>query len=104
MRTIIEDFEFETIIGCLQTEKTCAQNVKFDIEYESSKFIDYTEFASFVREIYDKEKFELVETSLEITFKKLKEKFPNLTFLKMKILKTNVFCNAKFGAMLEKKF
>lgn len=104
MKTIIKDLEFQTIIGCLQNERKVAQNVKFDIEYESSQMIDYTEFAAFIREIYDKEKFKFVETSLEITAKKLKEKFPNLTFLKIEILKTQLFLNAKFGAVLEKNF
>lgn len=104
MTTIIKDYEFSTIIGLLDFERVTPQKVRVSAEFESGEFIDYVEMINFIEEIYAREKFGTVESSLEICAKKLKEKFNSLSFLKMEILKIEIVKNATVGARAEFKY
>ena len=104
MTTIIKDYEFSTIIGLLDFERERPQKVRVSVEFQSGEFIDYIEVINFIEEIYAREKFGTVESSLEICAKKLKEKFNSLSSLKMEILKTEIVKNATVGARAEFKY
>lgn len=101
MTTIIEDFEFKTIIGCLDFERKHKQEIRLYIEYQSSEIIDYTLIMQEIELIYKKHKFKFVEESIKATFEKLKIKFPNLISVKIKIIKSQALKNCKVGAMDE---
>lgn len=101
MRTIIKDFKFKTIIGCLDFEREHKQEVCLDIEYQSSEIIDYTLIMQEIELIYKKYKFKFVEESIKVTFEKLKIKFPNLISVKIRIIKPQALKNCKVGAMDE---
>ncbi|QKF92855.1 dihydroneopterin aldolase [Campylobacter sp. CCUG 57310] len=102
--TLIKDYEFETIIGMLEFERTNPQKVRINAEFASENFIDYVEVIEFVEAVYEEFKFQTVENSLEICSQKLKEKFSGLKFLKMEILKTEIFKNALVGAKIELEY
>ena len=104
MTTIIKDYEFSTIIGLLDFERVTPQKVRVSTEFESGEFIDYVEMINLIEEIYAQEKFDTVESSLEICATKLKEKFGSLSFLKMEILKIEIVKNATVGARAEFKY
>ena len=104
MTTFIKDYEFSTIIGLLDFERERPQKVRVSVEFQSGGFIDYIEVINFIEEIYAREKFGTVESSLEICAKKLKEKFSSLSSLKMEILKIEIVKNATVGARAEFKY
>lgn len=102
--TLIKDYEFETIIGLLEFERTNSQKVRINVEFQSSDFIDYVEVINYIEFIYNEYKFKTVENSLEVCSKSLKDKFSSLTSLKMEILKTEILNNALVGARFEDKY
>ncbi|ASM37872.1 MAG: dihydroneopterin aldolase [Campylobacter sputorum] len=101
MKTIIKDFEFKTIIGCLEFEREHKQIITLDIEYQSSDIIDYRLVMQEIELIYKNGKFEFVEESIKVTFEKLKLKFPNLISVKIRVIKPQALKNCKVGAMDE---
>jgi dihydroneopterin aldolase len=104
INTIIKDYEFETIIGLLDFERTTPQRVRINIEFQSNGFIDYIDMINFIETIFDTEKFGSVESAVEITSQRLKENFSNLIFLKMEILKIEIVKNALVGARIDIKY
>lgn len=102
--TLIKDYEFTTIVGMLEFERTNPQKVRINAEFQSVQFIDYVEVIEFIEMIYNEHKFQTVENSLEICALKLKEKFSGINFLKMEILKTEILKNALVGAKIELKY
>lgn len=102
--TLIKDYEFNTVIGMLDFERTTPQKVRINAEFQSRGFIDYVEVINFIESTYNECKFETVENSLDICARNLKEKFGSLTFLKMEILKTEIIKNALVGAKIEIKY
>ena len=72
INTIIKDYEFETIIGLLDFERTTPQRVRINIEFQSNGFIDYIDMINFIETIFDTEKFGSVESAVEITSQRLK--------------------------------
>jgi dihydroneopterin aldolase len=104
INTIIKDYEFETIIGLLDFERTTPQRVRINIEFQSNGFIDYIDMINFIEIIFDTEKFGSVESAVEITSQRLKENFSNLIFLKMEILKIEIVKNALVGARIDIKY
>ncbi|MCR4941979.1 MAG: dihydroneopterin aldolase [Campylobacter sp.] len=99
--TLIKDFEFSTIIGMLDFERTNPQKVRINAEFQSSEFIDYIQIMDFIQSYYNDKKFQSVEESLKEVSKALKEIFSNLISLKIEILKIQVVNNAHVGARLE---
>lgn len=101
---IIKDYEFQTIIGVLEFERHTPQKVRINAEFQSDDFIDYVEVTEIIKSTYDEEKFELVEKSLQVCAKILKQKFPSLKYLKMEILKMEILKNCLVGAKIELKY
>lgn len=101
LTTIIRDYEFSTIIGMLDVERTKAQKVRVNAEFTSSDFINYVDIINAIKQIYDEFKFESVEKSVEKVAQILKAKFTNLSSLNFEILKVEIIKNAKVGAKIE---
>ena len=97
MKVLIENLEFDCIIGILDFERVTPQKVLIDISFKykyktPSSFIDYSKVASKVEKIMKEKKFELLEDAIIYI-----EKYLNTTYklkkLKIKISKPNILTN-----------
>ncbi|MBR8461837.1 dihydroneopterin aldolase [Campylobacter sp. faydin G-105] len=101
LTTIIKDYEFSTIIGMLDFERTNPQKVRINLSFESIEFVDYVSVIEFIEKFYNERKFYSVEESLQISTKALKENFKAITSINFEILKVEIVKNALVGARLE---
>ncbi|MBU1927806.1 dihydroneopterin aldolase [bacterium] len=94
----IEDLKFQCIIGILDFERLKEQdiiiNLTIDYSYES-EFINYAEVVEFLKTNTKKSKFLLIEDALSSLSSKLKEKFPLINTLSLKITKPSILSDAK---------
>ncbi|WP_345992356.1 dihydroneopterin aldolase [Sulfurimonas sp. HSL-1716] len=93
MKIYIEDFRFSCIIGILDFERETPQDVviNLELEYEfRSDFINYADIAELVRSAMQEKKFKLLEDALHHLFSLLKEKYPDISTLFMKITKPSI--------------
>ncbi len=93
MKVYIEGFRFSCIIGILDFERVTPQDViiNLELEYEfKSSFINYADVAEYVQSIMQEKKFELLEDALNHLFSFLKEKYPNISALFIKITKPSI--------------
>lgn len=101
MKILIEDLTFETIIGILDHERTSAQQVRIDctIEYPyaNGDFINYAEVAQIIEKTMKTEKFELIETALDVLGIMLKQHFPLIETLSLTIRKPDILPNCTVG-------
>ncbi|MDD2265402.1 dihydroneopterin aldolase [Sulfuricurvum sp.] len=101
MKILIENLTFDTIIGILEHERTTAQKVHIDciIDYPYSEghFINYAEVAEMIETTMHKERFELIETALEVLNATLKEHFPLIKELLLTIRKPTILPNCSVG-------
>ncbi|MBR2156675.1 MAG: dihydroneopterin aldolase [Campylobacter sp.] len=101
MRILIENLEFECIIGILDFERNSPQPVRICTKFEADEFIDYAKICAELEKIFKEQKFELIEDALNFCKVKFKEKFPTLKYFYMKILKPKILPNAVVGVELE---
>lgn len=104
---IIEDLEFETVIGILPVERIAPQKVVVDlkIHYRYDKnFINYAEVIEVITDFLQKEKFELIETALDRSMTILKEHYQEIDELYIKLQKPDIIKNAVVGVTLERRF
>ena len=97
MKILIENLEFECIIGILDFERITPQKVLIDISFkykykDITTFIDYSEIASKVEQIMKEKKFELLEDAIMYIENYLNKTY-NLKKLKIKISKPNILTN-----------
>ena len=89
----IEDLKFQCIIGILDFERTTPQNVILNIQinytYEN-EFINYAEVSNASKLLMIDSKFSLIEDALLTLKNKLKEKFPSIQTLEIKITKPSI--------------
>lgn len=93
MKVYIEDFRFSCIIGILDFERVTPQDIIINLElsYEyNSDFINYAEVAELIKSTMTDKKFKLLEDALIYLFPMLKEKYPNLSTLLIKITKPSI--------------
>jgi dihydroneopterin aldolase len=102
-RVAIEDLTFETIIGILDFERTTPQkvvvNIKFSYRFKN-EFINYAEVASFIKETMKKNKYFLIEDALEEITQLLKEKFPPIESIDLKIEKPAILPDCRVSVAL----
>ena len=106
-RIIIENLEFEAIIGILPEERKKAQKVlvNAEIEYEDKEnFIDYAEVCKIIENLMKEKKFLLIEDALEAIECVLLEKYPQIKSLKLKIQKPEILKNALVGVEILRKY
>ncbi len=101
MKIVIENLEFETILGILESERLTPQKISIvctiEYTYTQNEFINYAEVARLIEETMIKEKFFLIEEALEFVSKTLKNSFPLIRELTMSIRKPNILSNCTVG-------
>ncbi len=103
----IEQLEFECIVGILDFERETPQKVCIDavIAYDfDCGFIDYAKVVKIIKKSMIKRKFYLLEDAQRFLAKKLKKKFPQIHFLKIKIVKPAILPECRVGIELESRF
>jgi len=106
-KILIENLEFEAIIGILEFERKKTQKitVNCEIEYEKKEnFIDYAEVCNLIEETIKEEKFELLEDAVDNIEKKLLHKYSQMKSLKLKIQKPEILKNALVGVEILRKY
>lgn len=101
MKILVENLEFECIIGLLDQEREMPQKVIVDIKIDTNEqtmCVDYAKVAKLVEGTYKKEEFLTIENSLLHVSKVLKEKFPKIKTLSIKTIKPNILPNCRVGA------
>jgi len=94
----ITALEFQTIIGILDFERSTPQRVRVDchIDYDYvDTFINYALVAEQIETIMKEEKFELIEEALLRLKTSLKEHFPLIKRLFLKISKPDILDNCE---------
>lgn len=92
------------IIGILPFEREKKQKVLIKLKAKSAEFLDYAVLCEWLKHTYKKQKFELVEESLEFVANELKKIHPALCSLQISITKPHIIKNARAGAFVKKKF
>lgn len=106
MQILIENLSFEAIIGILDFERTTPQkvviNCTIDYEFQKEHFINYAEVATHIESSIKKEKFLLLEDAILSLKSTLKEIFPLISTLSLKISKPDILQNCEVS--LQEKF
>jgi dihydroneopterin aldolase len=93
MTIYIDDLKFQAIIGILDFERVTPQDIIVNVEiiyqYENS-FINYADVVKLIKSTIKNEKFLLIEDALSFLSSKLKEKFPLINKLKLKLTKPSI--------------
>jgi len=101
MKIVIENLEFETILGILELERLTPQKISINctIEYcyAQNEFINYAEVAAHIEETMKTKKFFLIEEALEYVTQTLKKSFPLIRELTLTIRKPNILTNCTVG-------
>jgi len=96
MKIHIEALRFKCIIGLLEFERHSPQEVNIDLELDydySDEFINYAQLAEMIESDLQEKKYELIETALEELFIFIKDKFPSIKRLYIKISKPDILPN-----------
>ena len=98
MQIEIKDLEFDAIIGILEFERKKEQLVRvycsIDYEYDVD-FINYALVAEHIEKAMQSHRFELIEEALLSLKVSLKEAFPLIETLYLKISKPNILDNCE---------
>lgn len=101
MTILIEDLEFETIIGILEHERIVPQWVRVDCSidypYQNGDFINYAEAAALIEATLHKHRFELIEEALVKVASALKERFCAIETLSLAIRKPDILTHCTVG-------
>ena len=106
-KILIENLEFEAIIGILPEERKKTQKVlvNAEIEYENKeKYIDYAEVCNLIENLMKEKKFLLIEDALKLIENELSVKYPQMKSLKLKIQKPEILKNALVGVEILRKY
>lgn len=93
MKIHIEDLSFTCIIGILEHERKNAQEVIINLEIEYDfvdAFINYAEVTDFIKTTVKNNKFLLLEDALRDLSLGLKNNFPKINTLFLKITKPSI--------------
>ena len=96
--------KFSCIIGILPFERKKKQKIVLKLTAKSEDFLDYATLCAWLKNAYKKQKFKLLEQSLEFVSNELKKMHPKLRFLKISVCKPKIIKNAKVGVSLKKSF
>jgi len=103
----VEDLKFQCIIGILDFERETPQDIiiNVSIEYQfGDNFIDYAKVTELIKKIVIEEKFLLIEDAIKNLSKKLKESFPQIDTLNIKITKPSILPDCKVSVSSIEKF
>ena len=95
----IEDLKFQSILGILDFERVTPQdiiiNLQISYNFQDNSFIDYAEVSKLIEESMKKEQFLLIEDALTHLSATLKQNFPSIQTLELKITKPTIMNNSK---------
>ncbi len=98
MTIYIENLTFNAIIGILPEERKIPQkvvlNVKLDYEYKKGIFINYAILAQLIENNVKQKQYELIEDALLALFVLIKNKFSQISSIKLKISKPTILAHA----------
>ena len=101
MKILIENLEFETILGILESERLTPQKISIvctiEYAYAENEFINYAEVANLIEKTMVKEQFFLIEEALKFLSNSLKNTFPLIRELTLNIRKPNILSNCTVG-------
>ena len=103
----INNLEFETIIGILDFERTTKQKVRINcsIDYVYDRqFLDYALVTKHIEKQMIEKEFELIEEALLSLKESLKQEFPLILTLFLKISKPNILANCEVSLSETFKF
>lgn len=101
---IIIEINFKCIIGLLEFERLEKQTISLKINAKANSFLDYAKVAKLSKKYLKKKKFYTLEKANKKLAKKIKNNFPQLTKIKIKIKKMEIMKNAILGAKYKKKY
>ncbi len=108
MKILIENFEFEAIIGVLDIERVTPQrvviNLEIDYNYKNGDYLDYAKIIKEVKEHIQIKQYLLLEDAINGVFKLLKELFPNIDFIECKISKPDISKECIVSIQEKRKF
>jgi len=94
----IENLTFDTIIGILPEERLVPQKVVVDVsldyEYKKSIFINYAILAELIENDIKNNQYNLIEDALLSLHVKIKNEFPQISSIKLKISKPTILAHA----------
>ena len=104
----IEEIVFEAIIGILEKERQKPQPIVVDAsfwyEYDTNSFLDYAKITDTIITHIQKKQFFLLEDALHSTMTLLKQEFPAIQKVRLRITKPKILPNALPSVELTLKF
>ena len=99
MKILIEELEFECIVGILEHERINVQRVvveaHLEYKFENNIFVDYAKVSEFIISRMKEKKFELLEVALGDISQHIKDNFSEVYNLYLKITKPDIMKNCK---------
>ena len=97
---IIEDFKIKAIIGILEKERICEQeiiiNAKISYVYEDD-FLNYIEVINLIEQLIKTQKYALLEEAMMDINAKLRSVFPTICSLSILIKKPEILDSCTIG-------
>ena len=103
----IEDLKFQCIIGILDFERVTPQDVFINLKIRynyKDEFINYALVSELIESNMKEKKFFLIEDALENLSKNLKEEFPDIKKLTLKITKPSILPDCRVSVAHSYKF
>jgi dihydroneopterin aldolase len=104
----IEDLRVFAIIGILDFERENEQNIVINAEIEYFKdgdhFVNYKYVAQSIESNLKKRKYGLIEEALKDVMIRIKEDYPMISSIRMKITKPDILENCVVGVERYKKY
>lgn len=101
MTITIENFQFDTVIGILEHERSIAQRVAVDliVEYRHTKghFLDYVVLRDLIKDEMNKGEFGLIEEALELITERLMDLDDAIDLVDLTIKKPDVLSDCVVG-------
>ena len=101
----IEDLNINTIIGILDFERVSKQRVIVNMEiiynYIDKSFIDYSIVIKEIEELFNKNRYRLLEEAIDSIGSNLISLYPQITSLYIKISKPDIIKNASVSLSKE---
>jgi len=104
---VIEDLTFKAILGLLEKERNEEQLVVVcaKIEYEDKKnYVDYAKVCEIIESTIQTRKYTLIEDAIDEIIDILKDEFPQIKSIFLKIRKPEILKNALVGVETLRKF
>jgi len=104
----IEDLTFNAIIGILKKERKTPQkvivNCTIKYDYKRKKYINYALISELIENNIVKNRYKLIEDALVSISKEIKDEFPKISSISLKISKPTILDNTVVSVQIKKKY